>query len=421
MSNAHAATAFQRTDAGADELTQPKLGLSLPQRKMLRCCGTSTSIGEIERLFAAEEAHYSRERFDRDLEKLEQFGLIQRTGAALKIVHTKPSAATIALPPQVKASAPRPPELRRVSTAQAQPQRIVHALVGIGAMALTGTAFWLWHGHVNQDTVHAPIADNTQHQQSAPIFIDEPAAVAEAPRATPMPHAKTEANARNNVRAPAQPAQPKAKTPPQPATYTTASKPAPQPAVAKPAPVTVESTAAAKPSAPQAIASEPAPTTKAIANPAPVAAAPVATRAASLPALTQPAPVAAAAAPVMPAAPPTPAVAVPARTVVEVAAATPKMEAEAAPVAKAEKKAGLKLAYREKADFPPEALLADIHKGSVRAKLAIDEAGNVTDVTIVSAQGGRLFSRPAIAALKKWRYEPTGQRENTTAEIEFRE
>ena len=56
----------------ADELTQPSLGLSVPQRKMLRCCGTATSIDEIERLFAAEEAHYSRERFDRD-QKLEQF------------------------------------------------------------------------------------------------------------------------------------------------------------------------------------------------------------------------------------------------------------------------------------------------------------------------------------------------------------
>lgn len=421
MSQANTATAFQRTDAGADELTQPKLGLSLPQRKMLRCCGTSTSIGEIERLFAAEEAHYSRERFDRDLEKLEQFGLIRRTGAALKIVHTKPSAATIALPPQIKASTPRAPELRRVPTAQAQPQRIVHALIAGGVIALSATAFWLWHGHAAKDTAHAPVADNTPQQQSAPIFIDEPTAAAEAPRALEAQRAKAVESARSNVKNAVEPVQPKAKAPQQIA-HATESKLVPQPAVAKPAPVATESTSASRPSAPATATTEPQPTSKvAVTNPTPAAAPLTIARAAPQPAPPAPAPIVAPVALAMPTAiAPAPVLATPARPT-EVTAPAPKQEAEAAPVAKAEKKAGLKLAYREKADFPPEALLADIHKGSVRAKLAIDEAGNVTDVTIIGAQGGRVFSRPAIAALKKWRYEPTGQKESATAEIEFRE
>ena len=65
--------------------------------------------------------------------------------------------------------------------------------------------------------------------------------------------------------------------------------------------------------------------------------------------------------------------------------------------------------------------MGDIRKGSVRARLNIDENGNVSEVQILSAQGGRIFNRPAIAALKKWRYEATGQRESAIAEIEFSE
>lgn len=416
MSNANTATAFRRTEAGADELTQPKLGLSVPQRKMLRCCGTATSLNDIERLFAAEEAHYSRERFDRDLEKLEQYGLIQRTGAALKIVHTKPSAATIALPPQIKPTAQRGPELRTVSTAQPQPQRIVHALIGAGVMVLAGTVFWLMSGPAPEQPQPAPgaaAASGSADSYPDPVFIDEP---------PPEPTRATSGKNAAPVKA-ARPTDAQRAAKPQ---LAAANQNHPKTAQAATPQLTPAVAIAVPASQPQAVAADsqrnvrPPEATSTESQPARPAA--VSGLATTIKPVGQPAPAPQTAVALPQAAVPAPAVAVAA--VARPAEPAPALQRETETAVKAEKKPasnGPRLTYREKAEFPPEALLSDIRKGSVRARLAIDESGNVTDVTIVGAQGGRLFSRPAIAALKKWRYEPTGQRETTVAEIEFRE
>lgn len=421
MSNANIATAFRRTEAGADELTQPKLGLSVPQRKMLRCCGTATSLNEIERLFAAEEAHYSRERFDRDLEKLEQYGLIQRTGAALKIVHTKPSAATIALPPQIKPTAQRAPELRTVSTAQPQPQRIVHALIGAGVIALAGTVFWLMSGPAPEQRLPAAgpaTASEPANRHADPVFIDEPpaepAGTATGKTAVNAKPAKL-GEAQRSVKTPAAPA---------PGTHKINQQVAPQPVPAVPLPIQAGQPQPVVAAEPQRGARLPEATAAVIPDNQPLRPAAGLNMTTSIKPPSQPVAVQPpAAAPVAP--PPAAAPAPVAVTAVRTAEPAPAVPREPETAARVEKKpataSGPRLAHREKAEFPPEALLSDIRKGTVRARLAIDESGNVTDVTIVGAQGGRLFSRPAIAALKKWRYEPTGQRETTVAEIEFRE
>ena len=43
----------------------------------------------------------------------------------------------------------------------------------------------------------------------------------------------------------------------------------------------------------------------------------------------------------------------------------------------ASEKKQLKLLHRETPDFPPEALLSDVRRGKVKARLTLDEAGNV--------------------------------------------
>ena len=398
MSSANTAIAFRRTEAGADELTQPSLGLSVSQRKMLRCCGTATSIDEIERLFAAEEAHYSRERFDRDLEKLEQFGLIQRTGAALKIVHTRPSTINIDLPAQTGPAPVRAINLRSVSTAQPQPRRLFGALIGAGVVVAGTAAFWLWPA--DRQAVQ-PATSAVQPEYSAPVFIDEPAAPTLASRPAPSPRKTVTVK---NSKDAAQPTPGIVK----PAAHSAPARVVASPSIAPPAPQ----------AAPAVLPVARAPESRLVqalpATEMPVLSARVAPSLATTPP-SQPVVTVVAPAVVQPSTLP---LAVPTTTA---AVSPPAPQAQPAAPLVADKKAAVRLKYREKAEFPTEASLGDIRKGSVRARLNIDENGNVSEVQILSAQGGRIFNRPAIAALKKWRYEATGQRESAIAEIEFSE
>ena len=62
-----------------------------------------------------------------------------------------------------------------------------------------------------------------------------------------------------------------------------------------------------------------------------------------------------------------------------------------------------------------------MRRGKVKAKLTLDETGNVADIQIVESKPNRLFVRPAIWSLKKWRYEGTGKTETAIVDLEFRE
>ena len=65
-------------------------------------------------------------------------------------------------------------------------------------------------------------------------------------------------------------------------------------------------------------------------------------------------------------------------------------------------------------------LKAQIEKGSVVARLQIDEKGNVTEVTIVSADPPRVFDRAVIDALKDWKFSAEGEKYIAEIEIGFK-
>ena len=59
---------------------------------------------------------------------------------------------------------------------------------------------------------------------------------------------------------------------------------------------------------------------------------------------------------------------------------------------------------REQPEFPREAMRAGIDTGNVRARLSINAAGDVTDVTILQAQPPRVFDRSVKQALVRWKF-----------------
>ncbi len=58
-------------------------------------------------------------------------------------------------------------------------------------------------------------------------------------------------------------------------------------------------------------------------------------------------------------------------------------------------------------DYPDELRREGI-SGVVMVKCTIDEQGNVTDVEVEKSTNGA-FEKPALAALKKWRFKPARQ------------
>ncbi|MGP9801393.1 TonB family protein [Rheinheimera sp. NSM] len=55
--------------------------------------------------------------------------------------------------------------------------------------------------------------------------------------------------------------------------------------------------------------------------------------------------------------------------------------------------------------FPVDAARQGI-SGWVKLSFSIDEAGAVTDVTVLAAEPGNIFNREAIRALRRWKYQP---------------
>ena len=73
----------------------------------------------------------------------------------------------------------------------------------------------------------------------------------------------------------------------------------------------------------------------------------------------------------------------------------------------------------EKPVYPRAAIRLGIEKGRVVARLNIDEKGNVTNVTIVSAEPPKHFDKAAIDALMEWKFTAEGAKYIGEVEINF--
>jgi protein TonB len=70
-------------------------------------------------------------------------------------------------------------------------------------------------------------------------------------------------------------------------------------------------------------------------------------------------------------------------------------------------------------EYPRAAIKDGVAKGRVVARLNIDEQGNVTEVTIFSAEPQRYFDRAVIAALKGWKFASDGEKYVAEVELNF--
>ena len=74
---------------------------------------------------------------------------------------------------------------------------------------------------------------------------------------------------------------------------------------------------------------------------------------------------------------------------------------------------------REQPDFPREAIRQNIDTGTVRAKLTINVAGEVTNVAIVQSRPPRIFDRAVITSLSRWKFNPGADGRSYETEINF--
>ena len=128
------------------------------------------------------------------------------------------------------------------------------------------------------------------------------------------------------------------------------------------------------------------------------------TEVAKAPVRTEPAP--------QPAAPkPAPAKTEPPPPRTDVAAAKPSSAPGPAPA--------IRLVTRVDPDFPREAIQAGVDKGTVKARMTLDETGAVTRVEVIEANPRRVFDRAVVRALTQWRYNDGVAGRTVEAEVDF--
>lgn len=79
----------------------------------------------------------------------------------------------------------------------------------------------------------------------------------------------------------------------------------------------------------------------------------------------------------------------------------------------------IKRAGREP-EFPKEAAREGLTRGSVRARVLIDAAGNVSNVEILESRPSRVFDRSVRRALMDWKFNPGAAQRVYEAEIDFK-
>jgi protein TonB len=98
--------------------------------------------------------------------------------------------------------------------------------------------------------------------------------------------------------------------------------------------------------------------------------------------------------------------------------APPVVEAPPPPPKPAIRK-GIKPIKQEEIVYPRAAMRAGIEKGHVIARVNIDEKGNVTSVTIVSADPPKYFDKAVIDALMEWKFTAEGGKYVGEIEVNF--
>lgn len=364
------ATLIARTTAGDAELSAPRHGLAIAQRRLLSLLDQPLPLDEL-----AARPGLQPERLERDLARLAELALIEvhrpagATGPMFPSHHRPAPGREIAPPPTPTISRTSRPMLRVPAAAPSGPPVVGRRVrrgralfVGFASLVVAGVAAWYFA---------APTADPPR---SSPLL--------PAPTASPPP-AKPKAAA-------APPAPAKAIEPVRALLVPDSAPARPAPVAAAPEPV------AHPPADPPRLAPVPAGAAPALVFEAP-------TRRIAVPAPEPIAPVRDAAPSIAKAAP-----------AVQLAAAAPVLqETRLAPVA-------LAPVTREVPDFPREALQAGVTQGTVKARVTVDAAGRVSAVDIVDAEPRRVFDRAVTRSLSRWTFAPGAEGRTTEVEIAFR-
>lgn len=102
----------------------------------------------------------------------------------------------------------------------------------------------------------------------------------------------------------------------------------------------------------------------------------------------------------------------------KVAVAAPPTDVKPAPAKAAPREP--RLVARVEPDFPPEAVRAGITSGTVKARMTLDGAGQVTRVDIVEATPRRVFDKAVMRALSQWRFTEGEDGRSVESEVAFR-
>ena len=368
------ATLVARTTAGDAELSAPRHGLAIAQRRLLSLLDQPLALDEL-----AARPGLQADRLERDLTRLAEVGLVQvhrpagTTGPMFPPKH-RPAAGREVAPPPTPTIAPvsrpmltLPPAASSAAPPTASPRRVRRGralFVGFASLAAVGLGIWFF---------------------AAPT--------AEPPRPPPAPRATA-----------------------------TPARPPPAPAPSAPArsiePVRVLVTPDPSPARPAAVAAPAAPAAPASAETRPAAAPPIPPATMPAPALVFEPP---SRAPATPAPEPIAPLSLAAPAVATVAPPQAQL-AVAAPVIQETRIAPLTLTpvTREVPSYPREALQAGVGQGTVKARLSVDAAGRVTAVDIVDAQPMRVFDRAVTRSLARWTFAPGADGRTTDVEIAFR-
>jgi len=101
-------------------------------------------------------------------------------------------------------------------------------------------------------------------------------------------------------------------------------------------------------------------------------------------------------------------------------AAAPRTDLAAVKTAPAVDPNAARLLTRVDPDFPAEALRSGVERGTVRARITLDAAGNATRVEVVEATPRHVFDRAVVRALSQWKFSEGASGRIVDSEVDFK-